>query len=113
MSAVFIRTCRLGTVCTSIRSNPFPIHALFCSALGVSTLSYAWWMFTNKDLQHSNIFDFFFDSMIKRRYEKGGLDEARLEMAQVRSGPSANPDPIHNDTTRSINTKNRSMCLNM
>eukprot|EP00752_Nemacystus_decipiens_P011035 g9804.t1 len=54
----------------------------FFTALGVSTLSYAWWMFTNKDLQHSNIFDFFFDSMIKRRYEKGGLDEARLETAQ-------------------------------
>ncbi len=54
------------------------------SALGVSTLSYAWWMFTNKDLQHSNIFDFFFNSMIKRRYEKGGLDETRLEVAKVR-----------------------------
>lgn len=60
------------------------------SALGVSTLSYAWWMFTNKDLQHSNIFEFFFDSMIKRRYEKGGLDEARLAMAQVSNG---NPNP--------------------
>lgn len=56
----------------------------FFTALGVSTLSYAWWMFTNKDLQHSNIFDFFFNSMIKRRYEKGGLDEARLQIAEVR-----------------------------
>ncbi|CAM9547048.1 unnamed protein product, partial [Hapterophycus canaliculatus] len=54
----------------------------FFTALGVSTLSYAWWMFTNKDLQHSNIFDFFFDSMIKRRYERGGLDEARLQTAE-------------------------------
>lgn len=56
----------------------------FFTALGVSTLSYAWWMFTNKDLQHSNIFDFFFNSMIQRRYEKGGLDQARLKTAEVR-----------------------------
>ncbi|CAM9710798.1 unnamed protein product [Ectocarpus sp. 12 AP-2014] len=54
----------------------------FFTALGVSTLSYAWWMFTNKDLQHSNIFDFFFNSMIQRRYEKGGLDQARLKTAE-------------------------------
>lgn len=65
-----------------------------CSALGVSTLSYAWWMFTNKDLQHSNIFDFFFNSMIKRRYEKGGLDETRLEMAQVSLSPNEQLDKL-------------------
>ncbi|CAB1114232.1 unnamed protein product [Ectocarpus sp. CCAP 1310/34] len=54
----------------------------FFTALGVSTLSYAWWMFTNKDLQHSNIFDFFFNSMIQRQYEEGGLDQARLKTAE-------------------------------
>ncbi|CAM9381088.1 unnamed protein product, partial [Laminaria digitata] len=54
----------------------------FFTALGVSTLSYAWWMFTNKEYQYSNMFEFFFNSTIKRRYKKGGLDEKRLAEAE-------------------------------
>ena len=42
-------------------------------------------MFTNKEYQYSNMYEFFFNSMIKRRYEQGGLDEKRLAEAEVRS----------------------------
>ena len=42
-------------------------------------------MFTNKEYQYSNMFEFFFNSMIKRRYKTGGLDEKRLAEAEVRS----------------------------
>lgn len=91
------RTHNTGLLLSSSIWSPDRVPALLpgCrlrSALGVSTLSYAWWMFTNKDLQHSNIYDFFFDSMIKRRYQKGGLDEARLEKAQVSDTNPTNLD---------------------
>lgn len=42
-------------------------------------------MFTNQEYQYSNIFEFFFKKMIKRRYKAGGLDEERLGRAEVRS----------------------------
>lgn len=65
-------------------------------ALGISTLSYAWWMFTNKEYQYSNIFDFFFNKMIQGKYKAGGLDLNLLAETQVRATNN------HNETCDSF-----------
>lgn len=67
--------------------SPASLSCVTISALGVSTLSYAWWMFTNKEYQYSNIFEFLFKRTVKKRYKAGGLDEVRLAEALVRSKP--------------------------
>lgn len=76
---------------TSLHKWLLVLRGVYCSrALGVSTLSYAWWMFTNKEYQYSNIFDFLLTRMLKKRYKAGGLDENRLAEAQVSAkGPTS------------------------
>lgn len=95
-SSFFDRCCCGALANTKMSALMDVFHAVVCMmmhcccvdtlgrALGISTLSYAWWMMTNQEYHYSNLFEFMFRKAIKKRYREGGLDEARLAEAQVR-----------------------------
>ncbi|CAN0511750.1 unnamed protein product, partial [Discosporangium mesarthrocarpum] len=52
--------------------------------LGLSTVSYAWWMTTNRNYEYASIADFLKERSRHRLYARAGFSVARLEEVEVR-----------------------------
>ena len=46
----------------------------YFTGLGVSIVSFGWWMMTDKDFEYDGMYDFFFQKSLKRRLEKANFD---------------------------------------
>ncbi|CAM9441598.1 unnamed protein product, partial [Phaeothamnion confervicola] len=50
----------------------------FFTGLGISTIGYAWWAFTNSDYEYGNIYDLCLARSKRKRYARAGLDISKL-----------------------------------
>lgn len=46
----------------------------YFTGLGVSIISFGWWMMTDKDFEYDGMYDFFFQKSLKKRLEKANFD---------------------------------------